>query len=137
MLSNLGEGGRADEHKVGDDHCGDGGGDSGARIAVWTGNARCTTAVQHHHQATAGHQQDHQRQERPESRPQGVVSRPEPGVLEQLSRLHDDALVLAGAWHRDHAVAEKQRSSNESRSDEDQHGRRHAVARLHTTTYNK
>jgi len=133
-LSNLDEGGGADEHDVRDDDSRDGGGDAHARIAVRTGDAGRATAVEHPHQAAAGSQQDHERQEGAEGRPEAVVGGVEPGVAEQLARLWHGAAVLTAARHRHHAVAEKQRTGNEDRGDEDQDGGRHAVARLQTAT---
>jgi len=133
-LSNLDESGGADEDDVRDDDSRDGGGDAHARIAVRTGDAGRATAIEHPHQAAAGSQQDHQRQEGAEGRPEAVVGGVEPGVAEQLARLRHGAPVLTAARHHHHAVAEKQRTGNEDRGDEDQDGGRHAVARLQTAT---
>ena len=60
-----------------------------------------------------------------------MVSGPEPGVLEQLARLNDGALVLTGTRYHYHSVAEEERTRDESCSDKDEDSSSHAVASLH------
>jgi len=65
-----------------------------------------------------------------------VVIGAEPGViLEQLTRVADGAMVVAGARYRDHAVVEKQRTRDETGVHEDEDGSCHAVVSLQTTNY--
>jgi len=130
MLSYLSEGRWADEHQVSDDNRSEGGCHPCTRVAVWTGNARRTAAVEDRHQTAAGAKQDNEREKCAESDPEGVVGGAKLGILEQLARQHHGALVANGTLDHYHSVAEKQRAWNEDRRDKDQDGRRHAVASL-------